>query len=323
MIRWFAAVAITLCCGTGLACAQQTIVTPRIGLLLAGSAANATELAAFRKGLSENRIDPDRDVELRVRDSLPDGSSDDQTIALALTPASVLVGSSLREVQTLRRVAPRTPIVMVAVGDPVGAGLAASLERPGGLVTGLSDFRADYAETRLSLLSDLLPGRRRFGFLYNPDAPTAKLTQQAALGRDIDLVPLAARTPAEIDAVLAKASNSAMDAILVVPFPASFQRRRVIGEWASGRHLPVMFGYAEFMDLPDQIGAIASYGTDLLELYRRAAGYAAAILRGAEVAELAIQRPEKGNLVVNLRVARRLGISIPESILQQADLVMR
>ena len=321
MIRWFAAVAMTLCCGSDLMSAQQTAATPRIGLLLAGSAASAAELAAFRKGLSENRIDPDRDVELRVRDSLPSGSSDDE--AKALTPASVLVGSSLREVQTLRRLAPSTPIVMVAVGDPVGAGLAESMERPGGRVTGLSDFRADYAEIRLSLLSDLLPGRHRFGFLHNPDAPTAKLTRQAALRRGIDLVLLAARTPAEIDAVLTAANHSPMDAILVVPFPASFERRHSIGEWASDRNLPIMFGYAEFMDLPDQIGAVASYGTDLLELYRRAAGYAAAILRGAEAAELAIQRPEKGNLVVNLRVARRLGISIPDSVIRQADLVMR
>jgi putative ABC transport system substrate-binding protein len=324
MIRWFAAVAMILFCATGFGLAQQTAATPRIGLLLADSAANAAELAAFRKGLSENRIDPDEDVELRVRNSLPGGSAgDDQAAEAALTPAAVLVGSSLREVQTLRRVAPRTPIVMVAVGDPVGTGLAESLERPGGLVTGLSDFRADYAETRLALLSDLLPGHHRFGFLHNPDAPTAKLTQQAALRRGIVLVPLAARTPAEIDAVLAEADHSPMDAILVVPFPASFQRRHSIGEWASGRNLPVMFGYAEFMDLPDQIGALASYGTDLLDLYRRAAGYAAAILRGAKVAELAVQRPEKGNLIVNLRVARRLGITIPEAVMQQADLVIR
>jgi putative ABC transport system substrate-binding protein len=322
MIRLLSALLMAAFCGAALA--QQTVVTPRIGLLLAGSDANTAELKAFRKGLSESGIDPDRDVELAVRHSVPGrGADDDPASELSKTSASVLIGSSLQEVLALKRVAPHTPIVMVAVGDPVGTGLAESFERPGGLVTGLSDFRADYAETRLSILSDLLPGRRRFGFLYNPDAPTATITQQAVLRRGIVLVPLAARTPGEIDAVLAGASDASMDALLVVPFPASFQRRRSIGEWASARNLPLMFGYAEFMDLPDEIGGVASYGTDLLDLYRRAAGYAAAILGGANASELPIQRPEKGDLVVNLRVARRLGISIPEAVMQRADHVIR
>jgi putative tryptophan/tyrosine transport system substrate-binding protein len=322
VIRLFSALLMTVFCGVALA--QPSVVTPRVGLLLAGSDANSAELEAFRKGLSERGIDPDRDVELVVRHSVPGPSPDDDPASeLSKTSASVLIGSSLQEVFALQRVAPHTPIVMVAVGDPVGTGLAESMERPGGLVTGLSDFRADYAETRLSILSDLLPGRHRFGFLYNPDAPTAKITREAASRRGIILVPLAARTPSEIDAVLAGADNSSMDAILVVPFPASFQRRRLIGEWASARNLPVMFGYAEFMDLPDDIGGVASYGTDLLDLYRRAAGYAAAILGGANVSELPIQRPEKGDLVVNLRVARRLGITIPEAVMRKADHVMR
>jgi putative ABC transport system substrate-binding protein len=320
--RFFFAALVTVFCGATLA--QQSVVTPRIGLLLAGSDANTAQFEAFRKGLSESGIDPDREVELIVRHSaLSSSQGDDPASELSKTSVSVLIGSSLREVLALKRVAPLTPIVMVAVGDPVGTGLAASLERPGGLVTGLSDFRADYAETRLSVLSDLLPGRRHFGFLYNPDAPTAKITQDAALRRGIDLVPLVARSPSDIDAVLADARNVSMDAILVVPFPASFQRRQLIGEWASVRNLPVMFGYAEFMDLPDEIGGIVSYGTDLLDLYRRAAGYAAAILRGANASELPIQRPEKGNLVVNLRVARRLGITIPEGVMQHADHVIR
>ncbi len=322
MIRFLSAILVTVFCGAALA--QQGVATPRIGLLLAGSDANVAELEAFRKGLSQSGIDPDRDVELIVRYSVPGGRpGDDPAAELSKTSASVLIASSLREVLALKRVAPDTPIVMVAVGDPVGTGLAKSLERPGGLVTGLSDFRADYAETRLSILSDLLPGRRRFGFLYNPDAPTAKITQAATLRRGIVLVPLAARIPGEIDAVLADANNSSMDAILVVPFPASLQRRRSIGEWASLRNLPVMFGYAEFMDLPDEIGGIASYGTDLLDLYRRAAGYAAAILGGANVSELPIQRPEKGDLVVNQRVARRLGIAIPQAVMQKADRVIK
>jgi putative ABC transport system substrate-binding protein len=314
------AVAVIRC---DVSAAQPSLGMPRIGLLLAASDANAAELEAFRTGLSENGIAPDKDVQLAVRYSAPDqGPGEDPASELSRMSATVLIGSSLREVLALKRALPRTPIVMVAIGDPIATGLAESLERPGGFVTGLSDFRADYADARLAILGDLLPGRRRFGFLYNPDAPTVNITEQAALRRGILLVPLPARTPGEIDAVLADARNSPMDAILVVPFPASFQKRRGIGEWASARNLPLMFGYAEFMDLPDEIGGIAAYGTDLLDLYRRAAGYAAAILRGADVSELPIRRPEKANLVLNLGVARRLGITIAEDVMRRADRVI-
>jgi putative ABC transport system substrate-binding protein len=212
---------------------------------------------------------------------------------------------------------------MVAVGDPVATGLAASLERPGGLVTGLSDFRADYAEARLYLVIELIPGARRIGFLHNPDAPTSALTFEAAsrLGRDI--IPLPVRTPPEIRAALASAANIDMDAVLVAPFPATFQERRAIGEWAAARRLPVVFGYSDFMDLPGEIAGVAAFGSDLLDLYRRAAAYAAAILRGAMPAELAIQRPEKGDLVINLSATRRLGLTFPEDLTRRADRIIQ
>jgi putative ABC transport system substrate-binding protein len=156
---------------------QPNILTPRIGLLIAAQAdGGAAALTAFRLGLYENALDPENDVELQVSSSSLTQNLERSAAALADLPASVLVGSSLPEVLALKRAAPRTPIVMVAVGDPVATGLAESLERPGGLVTGLSDFRSDYAEARLRLLTELLPSARRIGFLHNPDAPTARLT---------------------------------------------------------------------------------------------------------------------------------------------------
>jgi putative ABC transport system substrate-binding protein len=303
---------------------QPIGLTSRIGLLLATSAdGTAAALTAFRRGLTENGLDPYKDVELRVRDASSTTGLERSAAELADWPASVLIGASLPEVLALKRAAPRTPIVMVAVGDPLATGLAASLERPGGLVTGLSDFRPDYAEARLHLVIELLPGARRIGFLHNPDAPTSALSFEAAsrLGRDI--IPLPVRTPPEIRAALGLAANIDMDAVLVAPFPATFQERRAIGEWAAARRLPVVFGYADFMDLPGEIAGIAAFGSDLLDLYRRAAGYAAAILRGATPAELAIQRPEKGDLVINLSAARRLGLTFPEDITRRADRIIQ
>ena len=283
----------------------------------------AAALTAFRLGLKENRLDPEKDVELQVRGSSLTKSLERSAAELADWPASVLVGSSLPEVLALKRAAPRTPIVMVAVGDPVATRLATSLERPGGLVTGLSDFRPGHAEARLRLLIELLPSARCVGFLHNPDAPTASLTYEAALRFGVDIIPLAVHTPTEIKLALASATNINMDAVLVAPFPASFQERRAIGEWAAMRGLPVVFGYSEFMDLPDEIAGIASFGSDLLDLYRRAAGYTASILRGAIPAELAIQRPEKGDLVINLATARRLRLTFPEDVTRRADRIIQ
>jgi putative tryptophan/tyrosine transport system substrate-binding protein len=303
---------------------QPNFLTPRIGLLLASSADGlAAALTAFRQGLTENGFDPEKDVELQVRGSSLTQSLERSAAELADWPASVLVGSSVAEVLALKRAAPRTPIVMVAVGDPVATRLATSLERPGGLVTGLSDFRPDYAESRLRLLIELLPSARRVGFLHNPDAPTTSLTYEAALRLGVDIVPLAVHTSGEIGAVLASAANINMDAVLVAPFPASFHERRAIGEWAAMRGLPVVFGYSEFMDLPGEIAGVAAFGSDLLDLYRRAAGYAAAILRGAIPAELAIQRPEKGDLVINLAAARRLHLTFPDDVIRRAARIIQ
>ena len=283
----------------------------------------AAALTAFRQGLTENGLDPEKDVELQVRGSSLTQSLERSAAELADWPASVLVGSGVPEVLALKRAAPRTPIVMVAVGDPVATRLATSLERPGGLVTGLSDFRPDYAESRLRLVIELLPSARRVGFLHNPDAPTASLTYEAALRFGVDIVPLPVHMSAEIGAVLASAANINMDAVLVAPFPASFQERRAIGEWAAMLGLPVVFGYSEFMDLPGEIAGVAAFGSDLLDLYRRAAGYAAAILRGAIPAELAIQRPEKGNLVINLAAAQRLRLTFPDDVIRRAARIIQ
>jgi putative ABC transport system substrate-binding protein len=308
-----------------LAARTQSIgLRPRIGLLLATSAdGTAAALTAFRQGLTEKGFNPDKDVELRAHDARSAAGIARSAAELAEWPASVLIGSSLPEVLALKRAAPRTPIVMVAVGDPVATRLADSLERPGGLVTGLSDFRPDYAEARLRLVIELIPGARRIAFLHNPDAPTSALTFEAAsrLGRDI--IPLAVRTPAEIRAALASATDVEIDAVLAAPFPATFQERRTIGEWAAARRLPVVFGYSDFMDLPGEIAGIAAFGSDLLDLYRRAAGYAAAILRGALPAELAIERPEKGDLVIDLAAARRLGLTVPEHLARRADRIIQ
>jgi putative tryptophan/tyrosine transport system substrate-binding protein len=303
---------------------QRGKAAPRVGLLLAGAAdASRGLIDAFEQGLRAQRLQPDRDVVLIVAGSRPDGDVDRAAAELGNAETSVCVAGSVREVRALLRAAPDKPVVMVAVGDPVGMGLVASLERPGGNVTGLSDFRADFADQRLRLLQELLPDLGLVGFIHNPEAPTARLIVEAADRLHIRLVSLGARTASEITSALALAARAPLGALLAAPYPASYEARRDIGTWAAARDLPVLFGYADFMDLPAQVAGLASFGANLAELYRRAAGYVAEILRGARPRDLPVGQPEQGQLIVNLLAARRLRIEVPEAVLQRADAIIR
>jgi putative tryptophan/tyrosine transport system substrate-binding protein len=297
---------------------------PRVGLLLASPVASSESLIeAFKQGLKDQRLQPDRDIVLLLRGPRPDGNVERAAAELANDGAAILVGASVREVRALTRAAPDKPVVMVAVGDPVGVGLVASLERPGGNVTGLSDYRPDFSDQRLRLLQELLPGLRAVGFIYNPEAPTARRTFEAAERLHIRILPMRARASSEIAVALSADASESMDALLVAPYPASYEARREIGRWAAARGLPVLFGYADFMDLPAEVAGLASLGSNLTELYRRAADYVAQILRGARPGDLSVGQPQQGQLIVNLAVARRLQIEVSATILQRADAIIR
>jgi len=297
---------------------------PCVGLLLAGpTAASAGLIEAFRQGLNEQQLQPDRDIALIVDGSRPDGNVEQVAAQMVNDGAAILVGASVREVRALMRAAPDKPVVMVAVGDPVGVGLVANFERPGGNVTGLSDYRPDFSDQRLRLLQDFVPGLRTVGFIHNPEAPTAGLTFDAAERLHIRILPMRARTPNEIAVTLSANASARMDGLLVAPYPASYEARWEIGRWAAAQNLPVLFGYADFMDLPADVAAIASFGSNLTELYRRAAEYVAQILRGAKPGDLPVGLPRGGQLIVNLAAAQRLRIEVSEKVLQRADAIIR
>jgi putative ABC transport system substrate-binding protein len=266
---------------------------PRAGLLLAGPATGSAGLIqAIRKGLIEQRLQPDRDIVLILRGSRLDGNVEQAAAELADDGAAILVGASVREVLALTRAAPDKPVVMVAVGDPVGVGLVASLQRPGGNITGLSDYRPDFSDQRLGLLLEILPGLRAVGFIHNPEAPTPQRTFDVAKGLHIRILPMRARMRSEIAVALSANTSTPMDALLVAPYPASYETRLDIGHWAAARGLPVLFGYADFMDLPAEVAGLASFGSNLTELYRRAADYVAQILRGTRPGDLPVGQPQ-------------------------------
>lgn len=316
--RRLAVASITLLCAATV-CGPTCALEPRVGLLLPPASADSTLLVdAFRRGLAQASSGAGPEATLIIRTTGADGAAE-----LAGENIDVAVGASLVEVQELRRALPAKPIVMIAVGDPVGAGLAASLERPGGTITGLSDFREDFPEKRLQLVRELMPAVRRVGFLHNPAAPTARLTVEAAGRLGIDLLPLAAPTPAGLQAVLSQLSAGSADALLVVPYPLTFRARRAIAQRAALLGLPLFFGYADYMDVEGGGGAVASYGANLAALYARSAAYVRAILNGALPADLPIDRPDRGELILDLAAARRLGLVVPDDVLRRADRVVR
>lgn len=215
------------------------------------------------------------------------------------------------------------PIVFVTVGDPVGAGLVQSLSHPGGNVTGLSGQSTELKGKQLQLLLSCIPGQRVVGVLLNPDTPYSGLAlrelKTAADVQGIRLELLEVRRPAEftaarMDALVAAGATS----LIVFEDPLAASLREAVLEQAGRLRLPVMAGLVEYV----QAGALMRYGPVLQESYRRAAEYAAKILKGARPSDLPVEQPTQFQLVLNLKTAKSLGVTIPPSLLGSADEVI-
>jgi ABC-type uncharacterized transport system substrate-binding protein len=214
------------------------------------------------------------------------------------------------------------PIVMTAAADPLGSGLVASLARPGGNVTGLSLMSADLVGKRLELLNELLPGLSRIAVLWNANHPFSafvfKETVRAAQTMRIDVQSLEVRSPDDIDSALITATRQNASALIAVEDPLTTDYRQQIADFAVENRLPAIYGLRMFVDA----GGLLSYGADLADLYRRAAGYVDKILRGAKPSELPVEQPTKFELVINLKTAMVLSLTIPPTVLTIADEVI-
>ena len=212
-----------------------------------------------------------------------------------------------------------TPIVFTSVGDPVGAGLVASLGQPGGNVTGMSGQASDIAAKKLQLLDDLIPGKKLVAVLGNPDTPyTALALQQvktAATALGLPLAVLEARTVDQISAAIDQAVNARAASMLVLEDPVLLSAVQQTTELAAKSRLPAIYGPREYA----QAGGLISYGTDQSQLSRRAAEYVDRILKGASPAILPVEQPTKFELVINLGTAKALGLQIPSNLLSLAD----
>jgi putative tryptophan/tyrosine transport system substrate-binding protein len=241
---------------------------------------------------------------------------------VAARPDVLVAGYGTLTAKASKAATSTIPIVFASVGDPVGAGLVASLNRPGGNVTGVTSQASDLVGKRLQIVHDLLPAKRTLGVLLNPDTPFSTLALQelrtAATAAAQPTQVFEARTADQVLDELAAAAKAGVIALLTLEDPLLLNARRDIAERAIAVRLPVVYGNRDFA----QAGGLISYGVDRRHLYRRAAEFIDLILKGAKPVDLPVEQPTKFELVINLKAAKAIGLEIPDRLLALADEVM-
>ena len=215
------------------------------------------------------------------------------------------------------------PIVMVAVSDPVGSGLIASLARPDGNITGLATLDPELIGKQLEFLKDVLPTVSRVAVLWNPDnlvnALQVRVADVAAQALGVQLHPVEARGPEAFDRAFAAMTSAHADALLILGDAMLFQHIRRLAELAAMSHMPAIYKTREFVEA----GGLLCYGASQPDQWRRAAYYVDRILKGAKPADLPVEQPSRFELVINFKTAQALGITMPPSLLLLADEVIQ
>jgi putative ABC transport system substrate-binding protein len=237
-------------------------------------------------------------------------------------PDVLIAGFGTLAAQAAKAATTTVPVVFTTVGDPLGAGIIASLGRPGGNVTGLTDQARDVQGKRLQLLLELIPGKNDIAVLLNPDTPFSRLALEeaktAAEHMHVRLKVLEARDPEEVPGRFEDAARAAAAGLLVLEDPLIYSIRGKIADLAQRYRLPAIYVYKDSAEA----GGLMSYGPDRHHIYRRAAEYVDKILKGAKPADLAVEQPTKFEFVINLKSAKALGIAFPPTLLAIADQVI-
>jgi ABC-type uncharacterized transport system substrate-binding protein len=306
--------------------AQQSVKVYRIGTLTVSSAESAAQvLNALEDRLGQLGYMKGSNVIYEHRfaggrtERLPELAKE-----LAALNVDVVVAGANAAIAAARQAMPRTPIVMGYALDPVGVGFIVSLARPGGNITGVTyDVTADTWGKRLQLVKEIVPGVSHVAVLWNPDSPGMsaawKATEDAASTLGVKLQSVAVRRLDDFDAAFTAIALRRPGALLVFADPLTYTRRREIIATAARHRLPAVYAVRE---APDE-GGLMSYGVSNIGLFHRAAYFVDRILKGAKPSDLPVEQPSKFELVVNLKTAKALGITIPESILLRADEVIR
>ena len=307
--------------------AQQARKVYRIGMLETRSAAlNAANVDAFREGLRELGYRDGQNIEIVYRSS--DGRNDrfpGLAMELVNLKVDVIVTRGTPAVQAAKSATATIPVVMAASGAPVESGIVASLARPGGNLTGTTFLGPRLVSKHLELVKEALPRASIVAILRHPGAfaestmkGMLREAEAAAKTLRIRLYFADVRSPNELEGAFSTMRTGQPDAFVVFPTPMLFAERRRIVALAVKHRLPSMFNNREAVEL----GGLMGYGTSILELQRRTATYVDKILKGARPADLPVEQPTKFELVINLKTAKALGLTIPPSLLQRADQVI-
>jgi putative tryptophan/tyrosine transport system substrate-binding protein len=304
--------------------AQQPAKVPRIGFLYAVSPSSVSDrVEAFRQGLRDLGYVEGKNIVIEWRyaegklDRLPALAAE-----LVHLKVDVIVtgGTSTRPA---KEATSTIPIVMSNDSDPVGSGFVASLARPGGNITGLSTLAPEISGKRLELLKEIVPKLSRvavFGTSTRPgNAQALRETELAAEAFGVQLQYLDVLGPKDIGTAFRAASKGRADVLLVLASPVFLVQRTQIADLAIKSRLPAIYDRREFVD----DGGLMSYGTNLADLSRRAATYVDKILKGAKPADLPVEQPTKFELVINLKAAKQIGLTIPPNVLVRADKVIK
>ena len=318
------AVAVMLLAMAIIAEAQQPKLH-RIGILFIGTSSfYSAWIDVFRQGLKELGYIEGKNIAFEYRyaegkaDRLPALAAE-----LVVLKVDVIVTSATPSVLALKKATSTIPIVFVAVADPVASGLVASLARPGGNITGLTILAVELSGKRVELLKEAVPKVTRVAFLWNSAnpglTPAWREAQAAAQKLGLQLQSLDIQNVADLENSLKSVTRSGTEALdLLRSGPVTVQLRR-IADFAVKNRLPSTHDRSDFVEA----GGLMSYGEDIADASRRAAVYVDKILKGTKPADLPIQQPTKFELVINLKTAKQIGVTIPQSVLFRADKVIR
>jgi len=299
----------------------------RIGYLVLNLDVNPRNRDAFRQGLRDLGYVEGRNLVIEYRDAKgkPERLAASAAELVALN-VDVIVSPGTLASLAAKRATATIPIVVPTIGDPVADGLVKSLAQPAGNVTGLSNLTNDLIGKCMQLLKEVVPVATRVAVLTHPGSATAKTdkdfaTRAQAAGRSLGFVVqlIDAGRPVDLDRAFAEMSRWRANALVVMPYATLLQERARIVALAAKQRLPAVYAYRENV----VAGGLMSYGADLADQFRRSAAYVDRILKGAKPADLPVEQPTKFELIINLKTAKALGLTIPQSILVRADEVIR
>jgi ABC-type uncharacterized transport system substrate-binding protein len=295
----------------------------RIGILSGASPASQGNLTALLQGLREAGLVEGRNAVFEIRyaegrtERFPAFAAE-----LVTLPVDILVATGTPAAVAAKQATSTIPIVMVAASDPVGARLVTSLARPGGNLTGLSLLAPELSAKRLDLLTQAVSPLARVAVLWNLDNEGMALrfreTQAASRVLGVSIQSIGVRTPGDFDGAFATITRERPHGLLVMADTVTLGQRKRTADFAASHRIPTIYEQRDFVD----VGGLMSYGIDIVDHYRRAASFVDRVLKGTKPADLPIEQPTKFELVINLKTAKALGLTIPQTLLLRADQVI-